>query len=313
MEGRERLTLTPCPSFRELEVDGDDDGAVHHESPPRISAVHRPDEEEAAAAPGGAAAERRIGDGGDTSDDDDDSEFSFVLRGPETGPGITADEIFSGGPVYPVFGRQLLAADPAAPPRRSPLRKLLSEERNASSASSSSSSSSVGDELDGIPPETYCAWAPSSARCRKSGSTGSLMRWRVLSDLVVGRSHSDGREKFVFLAAEEENKKKKKPPIPNPNPNTNPSRGKEEGKEKEEERSAKGKGKKSDGGKVTESDTVTARRVYYGKGSNSSGGRRSFLPYKQDLLGFFANVNGGKMGPDNKLRTYETYYKPGSI
>jgi hypothetical protein len=41
--------------------------------------------------------------------------------------------------------------------------------------------------------------ASSQARCKKSGSTGSVLRW--WPRLAVGRSQSDDKEKFVFLSA----------------------------------------------------------------------------------------------------------------
>ncbi|XP_072994213.1 uncharacterized protein [Typha latifolia] len=264
MEDRETaaLKLLDSASLREAKGGDDDDRAT--------SAVHQ---------------DHDRGDGDDGDDDSsDDFEFAFVIKDPESDPAITADEMFSNGqirPIYPVFGRSFLVDEEAPrlmPPaetsaaERLPLKRLMLEERN-SSITSTSTPSDVGGELDldGVPPETYCVWTPGSVppspeRCQKSGSTGSLVRWRRISDLVIRRSHSDGKEKFVFLAANGERKKKN------------------------EEKEAKGKGK---GGKVTEVDVVTAHRVYYGKTTKGGGrgGRQSFLPYRQDLVGLFANVN----------------------
>ncbi|XP_064950262.1 uncharacterized protein LOC135601288 [Musa acuminata AAA Group] len=241
----------------------------------------------------------------DVVDDDDDFEFAVVIKDPETGAAIYADEIFADGrirPIYPVFNRALLdddrlgSSDAPAPGEgeentsalRGTLRRLLIEERaeNPASALSSSSSSAVAEELEGIPPGTYCVWAPRSSatpspsRCRKSRSTGSSLRWR-LRDLVLGRSHSDGKEKFVFLAAAEKKGKE------------SPSRGtKVEAGKGKDGGATKTRGK---AGKGTEVDVVTAYRIYYGKGgqaTRSGAARRSFLPYKKDLVGLFANVNG---------------------
>ncbi|XP_074562649.1 uncharacterized protein LOC141819200 [Curcuma longa] len=147
-------------------------------------------------------------------------EFAFVIKDPEAGPEITANELFSNGQIrtiYPVFGSGLLLEPPLAAATnerttetkgRRTLRRLFIEEREedssrASSASSSSSSAGV-DELDGVPEGTYCVWAPApspsqSRRGKKSKSTGSSLRWR-LRELVTVRSHSDGREKIVLLA-----------------------------------------------------------------------------------------------------------------
>ncbi|EHA8591799.1 hypothetical protein COCNU_scaffold172286G000010 [Cocos nucifera] len=281
--------LMVSPSFREAVADdaGDRLGAAV-ESPQKIS----------------AAPEHHYEVEDDDDDTSEDFEFAFVIKDPDSGPAITADEIFSNGqirPVYPVFNRDLLLADDGGggggggsvevKTVRLPLRMLLIEERNASSGLASSSSSSEMDELDGIPPGTYCVWTPGSvppspARCKKSSSTGSSLRWRIRD--LVRRSRSDGKEKFVFLAAEEKN----------------PGRSSEKKKKGEaeaaaaEEREKKGKerrgGKK--GVKATEMDMVTAHRIYYGSrsagGQTAKAGRRSFLPYKPGLVGFFANANG---------------------
>ncbi|KAG1366301.1 hypothetical protein COCNU_13G000910 [Cocos nucifera] len=186
-------------------------------------------------------------DGDDNSSDD--FEFAFAARDPEAEPSITADEIFSNGrilPSYPVFDRNLLLS-PAA-----------ETERSSSSSASSEAEAAVGE---------YCVWSRRSAeQCKKSASTGSTARrWR-LRDLMAGRSHSDGKEKFVFLAADDKTH--------NPNPNPNPQAAVAAAK----------KGEKK-GARATELDLVTAHRLYYGKGNgeNVKGGRRSFLPYRQEL------------------------------
>lgn len=273
--------LMVSPSFRE--VVGEDAGdrlAAAVESPQKIS----------------AAPEHHYEVEDDDDDTSEDFEFAFEIKDPDSGPAITADEIFSNGqirPVYPVFNRDLLLADGDGGGEavevkavRLPLRTLLIEERLASS-----SSSSEMDELDGISPATYCVWTPGSvppspARCNKSSSTGSSLRWRIRD--LVRRSRSDGKEKFVFLAAEEKN------------PGRSPEK-KKKGQAAavaEDEKEKKGKERRGEkkGVKVTDFDMVTAHRIYYGSrsggGQTAKGGRRSFLPYKPDLVGFFANVNG---------------------
>jgi hypothetical protein len=103
-----------------------------------------------------------------------------------------------------------------------------------------------------------------------------MARWRRISDLV-GRSHSDGREKFLFLSA---------PP--------SPARDREHSSPASKAK-AKQPPKGSKAAAATELDTVAAgRRVSYGGGAKASttGGRRTFLPYRQDLVGLFANVRG---------------------
>lgn len=196
--------------------------------------------------------------------DDDDFEFSFI-RIPDPGPPISADDIFSDGkirPIYPVFNRDLLIEkdqkkDDGSSARsiRLPLRRLfIEEERERASFSSTSSSSSSTDELDRVPPGSYCVWNPNQKDQikKRSSSTGSSssLRWR-LRDLVVGRSHSDGKEKFVFIPVQEE----------------------KNGGKKEINKDINNKGKKVLGKKSTASTAKT------------------FLPYKPDIVGFFA-ING---------------------
>ncbi|BAD44960.1 hypothetical protein [Oryza sativa Japonica Group] len=67
-----------------------------------------------------------------------------------------------------------------------------------------------------------CVWVPGSPASspsrpmRKSGSTGSITRWHRNSELVIGRSHSDGKEKFRFLSAPSSRARE----LPEPKPTT---------------------------------------------------------------------------------------------
>uniref|UniRef100_A0A0E0L5W4 Uncharacterized protein n=1 Tax=Oryza punctata TaxID=4537 RepID=A0A0E0L5W4_ORYPU len=205
----------------------------------------------------------------DVLESDEEEDFTFAA---EAAAAVTC-VVGAGriGSVYPVFGR------PRSPPPpvqegeeeeehdtatvRVPLGQLLLEER----ASSGQRADEDGD-LDGVPAETYCLWSPgtpaaavsnSPARCQKSGSTGSVLRWR---QRLIGRSHSDGKEKFVFLSSGSDRSK----------------------------------------GRTTTSGDVGGHggglRYYArgggsgGAGGNGGGRRPSFLPYKQDLVGLFANA-----------------------
>ncbi|XP_066309263.1 uncharacterized protein [Miscanthus floridulus] len=224
-----------------------------------------------------------------SGDEDSDGEFEFPFVSRES---AAADELFAGGRIrafYPVFGRVLDEAPAPAP--RAPLGRLFQLEQartssvaSTSSSSSSASSSTAGAGLVGASPDSYCLWTPGSSSSaasspsrppRKSGSTGSIARWRRIGELVVGRSHSDGRERFLFLSA---------PP--------SPARDREHSSP-----ASKAKAKQPPKGSkaaATELDTVAAgRRVSYGGAKASTGGgRRTFLPYRQDLVGLFANVRG---------------------
>ncbi|GJM93660.1 hypothetical protein PR202_ga10239 [Eleusine coracana subsp. coracana] len=231
-------------------------------------------------------------------DREEDDGFSFPV------PPLDTDACIV--PVYPVFGRPPFpqaapapageeeeADEPETATLRVPLGRLLLEERelrarqqqdgrSVSARHRQEEDDDADEELEGVPPETYCLWAPgggaSSApasprpRCRKSGSTGSVLRWRRISDRLVGRSHSDGKEKFVFLDA---------PGALHPPPTGN----------KPDELEGSGASK----GDAAAAGGVGRPLMYYGRGGGGAGGsgrRRSYLPYKQELVGLFANVSG---------------------
>nr|GLL36214.1 uncharacterized protein LOC109150784 [Ipomoea trifida] len=230
----------------------------------------------------------------DGDGDEEEFEFEFVTGDAVFSP-ISADEIFYDGqirPVYPVFNRNLLSGDvdfengisnsmtmtkansseaekksstpppPPPPPQpkiRLPLRKLFSKEREAQS----SCSSSEADEMDGIPPGTYCVWRPKAAPAeksspKKSNSTGWSKRWK-LRDLIH-RSNSEGKDSFVFLTPSF----RKATPKPE-----KPAAAVAEASNTDDKPATPPHCAKSDGDR-----------------------RRSFLPHKHDLVGLFANVNG---------------------
>uniref|UniRef100_A0ACD5T756 Uncharacterized protein n=1 Tax=Avena sativa TaxID=4498 RepID=A0ACD5T756_AVESA len=226
-----------------------------------------------------------LGEDPEDEEEEDDDGFTFAAVTRLPGGGAFGDG-HAIGRVYPVFGR------PRSPPAaaageedagtatvRVPLRQLLLAERGSSSPSTGQQpdgdedEGGDGGELDGVPAETYCLWSPgtspspssnssSPSRCPKSGSTGSVLRWR--QRLQVGRSHSDGKEKFVFLQQD----------TPGP-PRSSPSPGRT-GRTGDSPRSAGVRG-----------------WSYYGRGrgsGRSSSPTTTFLPYKQDLVGFFANA-----------------------
>ncbi|CAD6251965.1 unnamed protein product [Miscanthus lutarioriparius] len=211
--------------------------------------------------------------------DAEDAGFEFAFApplSPRAGayPALApADDLFAHGrivPAYPLFDRHLLH-DESSPDHHHP-------QQQASTAPPS--------------PDTYCAWAPRSApgspsRERdppfpKSASTGEARRFCRLRDLVSGgggRSHSDGKEKFVFLQ---------------PSSNSNPAA--------PSKPSVRKQGKKQKGGKAagaTEMDMATAHRLFYGKpGAAALAGDRprqhqqqSYLPYRPAIVGFFARSN----------------------
>ncbi|XP_059638583.1 uncharacterized protein LOC132280842 [Cornus florida] len=248
-----------------------------------------------------AKSESEVDECQESKKEEDDFEFTFVCRKFDSSP---ADEIFSNGqirPIFPIFNRDNSLYHPllgdvdngnsgnSKPPTRStrfPLRKLLTDEHDSSSCSSSEA-----DELDGAPPGTYCVWTPKVAagaegspeRWKKSSSMGTLKRWKFRD--LLRRSNSDGKNAFVFLTTS--------------NVNVN-------GSEKKRDEKIVEKGAREAYSKFA--GKVTAKRVAGGKGGlvaaaheahytkkgavKEADRRRSFLPYREDLVGFFANVNG---------------------
>ncbi|PWA90852.1 hypothetical protein CTI12_AA096280 [Artemisia annua] len=115
--------------------------------------------------------------------------------------------------VYPVFNRDLdLANDELDHEVKStddkisgPLRKLFIDEQ----FESSSYTSSEADELENIPPGTFCVWrpktesgssSPAMKKCKKSSSTGSgSKRWSIRN--LLKRSNSEGTEPMVLLSS----------------------------------------------------------------------------------------------------------------
>lgn len=203
--------------------------------------------------------------------DDDNSDFAFVTAGSDQFSPISADEIFYNGQIRPIFNRDLLLNDTGcnsekvSTPRKSnrvSLRKLFIEDREIAS----SSSSSEVDDLEGITPGTYCVWRPKSAEespselCKKSNSTGSsTKRWKLRD--FIHRSNSEGKETFVFL--------------------TTPFKKREEKTESTRIDSAKITGK------VSAVEGFPALRY----SENGKDKRKSYLPYRQDLVSFLGNVN----------------------
>ena len=154
-------------------------------------------------------------------------------------------------------------------------------------------------------PDTYCAWAPRSApgspvrdpspSFPKSASAGEARRFWRLRGLVSGaggRSHSDGKEKFVFLQqpaakasapAQKQSKKKFVFLQQNAAKASAPA----------QKQSKKKSGKAAAGAVGTEMDMATAHKLFYGKpgGGALAGDRRqqqqSYLPYRPGIVDFF--------------------------
>ncbi|KAL2639371.1 hypothetical protein GLYMA_06G182500v4 [Glycine max] len=206
-------------------------------------------------------------------DDDDDFEFAFVSRD-FTSP-VSADDIFHNGRIkamYPIFGVVVPSNDAVSsvvpnnnnnnianstPRRRLPLRKLMFEEGETASCSSSTEESV---DLEGVVAAegAYCVWTPNSVgrERKKSNSTGSASkRWKLrVRDLLL-RSHSDGKDNNNNKQQQQQQRELKEVvfQIPKNKVAAKPQNGTEHAEQNK---------------------------------------RKSFLPYRPELVGLFANVNG---------------------
>ncbi|KAJ7974575.1 DUF1645 family protein [Quillaja saponaria] len=239
--------------------------------------------------------------------DDVDINFEFLTLHK------AADEFYfdghAAGPVFPIFNRDLLIEYEGRERReirdsrtedvmslQFPVKKLLIDEEDQRRDPGSSSFSSEADELDAIPPGTYCVWTPSSSqaspsRCKKSKSTGSSSskRWKLLD--LLRRSNSDGKDSFVFLT-------------PSSSSRTNSMDKKEEKRENSKERRSSGSfesnikvaGKQKVKGSVVAGgeNKVSAHEAFYvrNRALKEVDKRRSYLPYRQELVGFGATLRG---------------------
>ncbi|KAG2301488.1 hypothetical protein Bca4012_059749 [Brassica carinata] len=168
-----------------------------------------------------------------------------------------------------------------------PLKDLFLRENEQSPPQQTYSSSDeelLEDELDMIPSEIYCPWTPArspvemTSPCRKSKSTGSSStsawsrrRWRIRN--LLKRSRSDGKESLEFLnSSPVSNIVKSCPSSPCP-------KNKETVKKTEK--------------KKKEKDKVSAHEKFYlrNKAMKEEDKRKSYLPYKQELVGLFSNIH----------------------
>nr|GEU58470.1 hypothetical protein [Tanacetum cinerariifolium] len=185
--------------------------------------------------------------------------------------------------VYPVFNRDLGDEVKSKDEKidvsvsiTSQLRKLFVDEEFVSSSYSSSESEEADsdNELENIPSGTFCLWrpkaesgssSPSMTKCKKSSSTGSgSKRWSIR--YLLKRSNSEGKQQpMVSLISKQ---KRSSGEVPKD--------------------VARLKGK------------TPAHEMFYvqRRAEKEIVNRKSFLPYRQNLVGLFGNVNGmGKMLP----------------
>ncbi|KAK4392989.1 hypothetical protein Sango_1769700 [Sesamum angolense] len=225
---------------------------------------------------------------------DEDFEFALVRQERE----VLAEEFFYDGQIgsiFPVFNRDLLQNNDGGFSRSSenervessiavPLSQLFIEDREDHEPDNPSScSSSEADEMENVPAGTYCVWRPKAAeqpspsRCNKSKSTGSgSKRWKIRD--LLRRSNSDGKDSFVFLTP----------------------KNREEKSSTEAPKKAKGKGIGGGSTSAGAPGSPSPHEALYVRNRAMKEGdkKKSYLPYRRDLVGFFVNVNGlGKSFP----------------
>lgn len=255
----------------------------------------------------------------EVEEEEDEEEFSFVCMNPDGSP-ISADDIFQNGqirPIFPIFDRSLLFADADANANanandgdsskaseasslRPPLKKLFVEDREPSMSSSSSlsSSSSEASELEGLEPGTYCEWSKKAVEAspelrKKSNSTGFSRIWRF-RDLVL-RSNSDGKDAFVFLNPNSASAKQSVEAIKKMAKAEQNEKPEKERKVTATAAAAAGETTVKAKTKTKRGETVSSaheRHYVRNRAKKVEDRRRSYLPYRQDLVGFFTNVNG---------------------
>lgn len=206
---------------------------------------------------------------------EEDDDFSFWCAGNGDESPVSADDLFHNGqirPLYPMFDQSLLSSVDSKVdlPGRPPVKKVFVEAKDASPPPAE------GGE------ETFCEWSGKAVEaspeiCKKSNSTGfsKLFRFRDL----LNRSNSDGRDAFVFL---------------NGSPAGSPKR-ESTSSEKKVGATAEGTKGKARKGRKGETAAPSSMSAHYSRNRALREGdrRRTYLPYRPEVVGFFTNVHGG--------------------
>ncbi|KAL4577180.1 hypothetical protein LXL04_013284 [Taraxacum kok-saghyz] len=203
---------------------------------------------------------------------EEDFEFSMVLGDEE----ISIDYFDSEErAVFPLFNRDLLIKDEVdredvlgkvdddVDACSATLAKLFLNDREREESVSSSS-----DESEGETPGLFCVWRPKTdtgssplCKCKKSRSTGSgSKRWRIRD--LLRRSNSEGKEPMVLLTHKKvENPKQKQ-----------------------------SSGEVSIVASKSRSSSPSFHELFYvqQRAKNEGGKKKSYLPYRQGLVGFFS-------------------------
>ncbi|KAI3763556.1 hypothetical protein L2E82_13481 [Cichorium intybus] len=217
-------------------------------------------------------------------EEEEEGDFTFMCIGDNDSP-ITED--VEGGqirPVFPLFDQTLLlGSEYDEGRRRLPISVQVDKVFIESPRLSPSSMASGDEEADGVTAGTFCSLTKESDNGTeinmKSYSTGFSKLWRFRDKM--NRSNSDGRDAFVFLDGPDRptTSDSKSDAIGRPNAKVNAA-----GKEKVVKKVSKAK-----------KATASAHEVYLKQrgGQTEEERRRSYLPYRPGVMGFFTNVNGG--------------------
>nr|GEW20134.1 hypothetical protein [Tanacetum cinerariifolium] len=198
---------------------------------------------------------------------DHDNEFNFVIE---------EDDNHLSPTVYPLFNQNC-----------DTLQSLFITERQDDQQPDTSSSDDEEDEgNENGRGAVFCVWKGKSdtssssvslTKCKKSRSTGSgSKRWRIRD--LLRRSNSEGKEPAIMLVSHNNNYNNNKKVVEKVK--RNPS--------VEGNSVINGRSKPS------------VHEIFYvqNRAKTQDGKRRSYLPYRQGLVGFFTNVNGkGKSFP----------------
>lgn len=211
--------------------------------------------------------------GEDDEEEEEEEEFSFMCGEGDASPIAAEDAFFNGKirPVFPLFNRDFFFSgdepysfQTESLPSKPPVKKVFVETEDSGEMTSPSRRT---DDILG----PCCEWSnrkvvevSSPETCKKSNSTGFSKLWRFKE--LMGRSNSDGRDTFVFLN----------------NGGAPPT--------KADNISAGVKVRKCGRSRTASS---SAHEVYLKNKAKDEEKRRSYLPYRPELMGFFTNANSG--------------------
>ncbi|KAJ6890109.1 hypothetical protein NC651_023795 [Populus alba x Populus x berolinensis] len=213
----------------------------------------------------------------DQEEEEEEEEFSFLCTNPSESL-ISADDIFQNGqirPIFPLFNRDggpLFIDDDKAAAGGGGGAFMFVEE---------------GNEAEG----PSCVWTggskalPDQQTCRKSNSTG-FSKLRRFREFVL-RSNSDGKDAFVFLNHEDSTSKHLSTTT------TAATSEKMSAEKKTKKKDVVVVQRKEQSSKRVSSSSSSAHELHYLRNRAIKDGekQKSYLPYRQDMFGFFTNVS----------------------